>query len=435
MSILALLGTINKDDDLADCIRREIEEEQATLVHSRRRRNVRTCSETLRNLFLRVMDDEIEWCFKTRFNGTKSTVLKATHTLLREGVAKEIKNRLTSDNANELLLLYAETMSIFAKRVFRTCPRLEVDFIDKFYKFQLQSDVLQHPVFTGHLPLADRIAHVANLMTTLRGKFTVSPVVRIQQQDRTKQNRDNGLRDPFQFSRDAFRSFVDSIWSDYKCGDGSSDMDEYNEKRVVAAFCLLQLGIGGRARDLLLVNVASKVDECEVRVGHLTKRRHDSSEMSITKPVLRSVFGRVDGIDPSDSFLSLLCQARYWLVTKEVHGCNIRPEWIEETVISSQQSLLHLKYDKQWDKSSAVESLVQTMSAKMRRYLAKKDKTLHLFDRRGKGTHQLRKLYVACSHDEYTGVMKEPAWAQKVLGHAGYDTSLLYMSMSVQPDL
>jgi len=205
------------------------------------------------------------------------------------------------------------------------------------------------------------------------------------------------------------------------------------ELRVVAGLCLLQIGIGGRARDVILVNLMTPDNE-NIRVHNITKRKYELCDTCIEKPVLSMVFAPTTTKTSAELYMELLCDVRRCLTEYEIQNRTLREEWIKvKSYVCGETTyeLRYLDYDKQWDKEKPIEDVIQTWSAKMRRYLVLID-NMQIFTKNGRGTHHLRKLYVALSHAHHNNSMKEPAWALKVLGHTSYDTSLLYMNMQVK---
>jgi hypothetical protein len=197
---------------------------------------------------------------------------------------------------------------------------------------------------------------------------------------------------------------------------------------IAAKLCLLQLATGGRSRDVILVNIFTPINEEYIRVHNITKRKIDADVLVLAKPVLLSVFP-----GGTDEFMKCMAAARNAILSIDMH--RIPPEAVEMT---AWENVFYpsLRYNFQWNKITSVESTVQSWSGKMRRLLesiadSQTSPSLRALFGGGRGTHQLRKLYVVLSHRQSNTHMKEPAWIKHVLGHSTYDTSLLYNSMSI----
>ena len=360
------------------------------------------------------------WCYKRKRDGTPSRVLKATTTILREGICTEIKEHATPETLLDVLKVYVSHMERVRVRLFNE-KKTETDFVDKFYKLQLQNDILQTDTARAASCTSDIAGYtqwVKTVMSSLRRVFNVCATTRLSQQERTRHLRTKGLEEPLEITH------TECDWIVKMIRKVSEDTTEDKDIQIAASLCLLQLSTGGRARDIILVNVFTPAERGFVRVGNITKKRQEDGGFEITKPLLTLVFPAIE------SFMALLCRVRCYLLESASSTLNGCVQWNE----CREFKYPSLDYDKQWDKDTNVESFVQSWCAKMRRFLrvvmaTSSNETIHALLGRGRGTHQLRKLYVACSHNQAGKHMKEPAWTRRVLGHTSYETSLLYMNM------
>jgi len=420
MTVITLLCDLVGNVPLVECIQVELQSETAST-----KKNLRTGSVTLQSMVC----DELgypSWCYKRKRNGLPSTVLKVSLTLIREGVAAEVKELPFSV---DLLVNVCTVLNEVRMTLFSPFKKLESEFVDKFFKFQLQNDILSLPA-AREVSLAAGLEHyewIRTTMTRLRKTYNVSLNTRLAQQTRTNENRTRGLEAPLMITNDGCAVVIAELTTTFLNESASSDI------RIASALCLLQLACGGRARDVVLVNVVTPEDDVMVRVKNITKRKWDGKQFEIVKPVLTSVFPFFNEETPSFRFTNLLCVTRKLLIESEIEQGTLQSDWIKttDTVCGP---CLSLDYEKQWLKDTSIEKVVSRWSAKMRQVLTRvckrtKNETIIRLFSKGKGTHQLRKMYVVCSYQQTGSAMKEPAWAQRVLGHQGYETSLLYMNM------
>lgn len=401
---------------LSSVISQEIQDEFTTFGKTRQ------CSQTLQHLVAQMVN-QAPWCFKTKRNGNPSVMLKTSPTLIRLAMSNEIKTNLDSSSFHTVLKKYAELMQMLKRRFFCVSRRLETDFVDKFYKFEVQNDILKTDVaraVCGELDLCKYMTWVRTVILDMRSVFNVSFETRVHQQATTDERRIASLECPLKLSFEDVDVLIDALW-------GSMQSAPNEEDRAASMFCLLQLSCGGRARDVLLVNHIEALDDEVIKVTHLTKKKvHDHAD-EITKPVLAPVIGT------TANFLNTLALARSVLFSQEIVRGRLKPEWTQTDVSGCQL----LVYEKQWDKSNEIEQIVASWSARMRKVLLKavvgsQNLPLQSVFSKGKGTHQLRKLYVTCSHVDSKTDMKEAEWARWTLGHNQYNTSLLYTTMTVE---
>jgi hypothetical protein len=252
----------------------------------------------------------------------------------------------------------------------------------------------------------------------MRKIFTVDQNFREEQQKRTNEIRTGGLEHPLKLSSDDIQTLVNVLWHMHTHSPNT---------RIAAGLCLLQLATGGRSRDVILVNKITQ-EQDNIRVECLSKRKEDDGFV-ITKPILSLVFrGR------SESFLELFTETRRELFVQEKHL--LRADWIKWHDADG-EVYPSMAYRQQWDKKPEIERIIQCWSARMRRVLCAAavvsgNKVLRSLFSSRRGTHQLRKIYVACSHVQAGLNMKEVAWSKQVLGHQSYDTSLLYTTIALQ---
>lgn len=379
-----------------------------------------TGTEGIRVDVIRTMGTENSSCYKRKRDGTPSRVLKATSTLIREGVCSEIKKMSTPATLLDVLLVYAREMQGVKNRFF-VKKNDETDFVDKFYKLQVQNDILQTTdarEASGHLDTPGYSKWVRDVITRLRSVFRVSTATRLAQQERTRQIRTKGLEEPITITEDDCNRVITILKTI------SMDPTIPRDKSLASSLCLLQLATGGRARDVIFVNIVTPEEHGWVRISNITKKKIEDSDVEIVKPLLKSAF------ESTDEFMTVWCRIRTAILSIAPKEVLSYIQWNK----CGEYTYPSLDYQKQWDKSNQVESFIGAWSAKMRRILRSvsyrsRSKSVEDLLGRGKGTHQLRKLYVACSHRQSGTHMKEPAWAQRVLGHANYETSLLYTNM------
>lgn len=406
--MLGLLDQIRRNDELQSDIRKD--------------------SKRLKGLVFNSCGPDRSWCYKRKRDGTPSRCLKSETSLVREAVCLEVKLAVTSENFIETLLVYARAMESLRSCVFAGTPK-EVDLVDKFYKLQVQNDILQTDTARsacGTCAAGGYNSWVRSVIIEMRKHFNVSVSTRVQQKSRTDHIRRHGLESPLLMKETDVECFVRALHSGRDPNTTSAEWD------ILESLCLLQLSVGGRARDIIAFNAIEAVDDTYVRVTNVTKRKRENMNFSIVKPVVLTVF-------PDTSvFMEEFVKMRKSLFELEVARGTLTNSDLQ-TVGVLPFVYPCIDYEKQWDKSAQIEQVVQSWTAKMRRFLhrvaknTQNDIVCSLFCR-GKGTHQLRKLYVSCSHRQSGEYMKETAWAQRVLGHTSYDTSLLYTNMIITPN-
>ncbi len=374
------------------------------------KRNQTVGSATLQEIVanLRRMDMS---CYKKKRDGNPSKTLKSSLTLVREGVADELKQLSNRHECVDVLTTYAEAMNEFKKATLLDFPKLHGEFVDKFVKLQLRDDVLTQ--------WRDEFVDFQSFdqwrqseLEQFRLRCGVPITIRLQQQQRTDSNRDNGLRHPKRVSLDSVDAFATWLKKVVFWDVESNEEMPSTVLVVTASLCLLQLACGGRARDVILVNVIDKIDDNTIQVKNITKRKINSERLEINKPILKAAFS------DTDCFLDVLRRTRAYIVENAIDERKISRETV---TVDPASGLMHLKYEKQYDRDSGVEMTIQSWASRMRRLLKST----------GHGTHFLRKLYVAASYVQEGESMKEPAWAQSVLGHNQYETSLLYTSVQI----
>ena len=401
--ILFFLRWCPKQPELVQTIKTELAHSVAT------KRNQTVGSSTLQEIVANLKATD-ESCYKKKRDGTPSSVLKSSLTLIREGVAAELKQARNQREFVDSLLLCADAMSEFKQTLLADFPKLHSEFVDKFVKLQVRDELMVQ--WRGDYTTFEAFDQWRqSVLREFRTRCGVPVSIRQQQQQQTDSNRDNGLRHPQKVTIDSIDAFADSLkrvvyW------DTEKEETPPTELVVTASLCLLQLGCGGRARDVILVNVIDKIDKNTIRVKNITKRKITSEQLEIRKPVLKSAFS------DSDSFLDTLRQTRASIVDGAVKEGKIH---VDVTSVDPDTGILHLKYEKQYDRDTGIEGVIQSWASRMRRLLKST----------GHGTHFLRKLYVAASFVQEGESMKEPAWAQSVLGHSQYETSLLYTSVQI----
>lgn len=389
---------------LLQTIKTELAHEAAT------KRNQTVGSATLQELVAntRRMDQS---CYKKKRDGNPSNVLKSSLTLIREGVADELKRSPGRQECMDALTTYSEAMNDFKLATLTEFPKIHGEFVDKFVKLQLRDDVL----LKWRDQFSDFQAFETWRQSTLeafRRRCGVPLAIRLQQQEQTNDNRDKGLRYPKRVSLGSVNAFAEWLKGVVFWKAESGNEMPSTELVVTASLCLLQLACGGRARDVILVNAINKIDNTTINVRNITKRKINSERLEIAKPLLKVAFS------DTDSFLDVLRQTRAHIVESAVRQRTISRDAMVTDPVSG---ILYLHYEKQYDRDIGVETVIQSWSSRMRRLL----KTS------GHGTHFLRKLYVAASYIQEGESMKEPAWAQTVLGHTQYETSLLYTSVQI----
>jgi hypothetical protein len=366
------------------------------------------------------------WCYKKKRNGELSRCLKTAVSIFREGVCREIKQQATIENFVSLLYSYVELMQVVRCSIF-SAPAHEVDFVDKFYKLQLQGDLLKTDVarhVCGESGASGYVEWVRRVVSSLRTRFNVCVDTRSKQKERTSTIRTHGLEHPLCVKMSDVLHLVDALRSHIP------EQGQMSESALASSLCLLQLAVGGRARDIIAVNTIAITEDGLARIGNVTKRKTEMDDFCISKPVLLAAFS------DTLSFAELFMRTRETLFSLAISSgmlCVVDVQYIQ----TATSGYPVVNYATQWDKISRVESFVQSWCAKMRRHLravVHECNTPGLVSllSRGRGTHQLRKLYVACSYVQSGQHMKETAWAQRVLGHSSYDTSLLYTNMTIK---
>jgi hypothetical protein len=412
MSLYLALGSLLESKELVTKIRQEIVDEIEN-----KNGNLKMCSDTLRTMVLAILTSP-DWCFKKTRKGAKSRRYKASHTLLREGLCKELESVACSKESMALNLpLYIVLLERLRAAFFDDVSgQLECDFVDKFYKFDLE------PYLWTLREDMSQLEHgkwIRDVIKSCRSIFNVSAKTRQAQRDRTDELRTAGLESPTTITSEDCATLIDSLKSYSKLED---------DVGIAAGLCLLQLASGGRSRDVIFVNVFTPMNEEYIRVDNISKRKIDAEALVLAKPILLSVFP-----DGTTGFMKCVTRTRNALLNAEMH--RIPPEAVQ--MLNYDDDVYpSLRYDFQWNKNTSVESVVLSWSGKMRRLLesvvdGQASVTLRRLFGNGRGTHQLRKLYVILSHRQTNSSMKEPAWIKQVLGHSTYDTSLLYNSMSI----
>jgi hypothetical protein len=377
-------------------------------------------SPTLFENLLECIGPENSWCYKKKRDGNRSAAFKMCTTIVREGLCLEFKEQNTADRFTERLENIALLMNVF-KTVFLHTKKQQVDFVDKFYKHQVQNDILlTEPAKTASgvtIGWEEHWKWSRKVVETMRQLFTVDQKFREEQQVRTNTIRTHGLEHPIKLSSDDIMTLVSGLWH----------MRQHSSYRVAASLCLLQLATGGRSRDVIFVNKVQQ-EKDDVRVEYISKRREDDGFV-ITKPILKLVF-----YTRTESFIELFAETRRELFDREKHL--LKPEWVTWHDVDG-ETYPSMVYRQQWDKKTAIERIIQCWSARMRRVLCAIGAVSGNAVLRGlfggrKGTHQLRKIYVACSYVQSGSDMKEVAWGKQVLGHESYDTSLLYTTITIK---
>lgn len=399
--MLSFLRLFSLQPELVHAIKVEFAKSAAS------RRNQTIGSELLQTLLLTMRNFESS-CYKRKRDGTPSSAPKAALSLVRESIADDLQKFPSRATCVSALLEYATAMNDFKTLVLTECPKLHSEFVDKFVKLQLRDGVLTQ--WRGDFEnFATFDAWRRDVLEQFRVRCNVPLTIRREQQERTNDNRDRGLRYPTPVSLETLDRLAD--WLKSFVYRDNEIVRNFSTAAVTAALCLLQLGCGGRARDVILVNVIEAVDDKMIRVQNITKRKLEGASLEITKPVLQVAFKN------SDSFMELLCRVRVHITNK-----GVQEGFLTNAMVATHTNgVCHMDYQLQFDKNPAVESLVQSWASRMRR----------LLHSTGYGTHFLRKLYVVASYAQDGKEMKEPAWAQSVLGHNQYETSLLYTSVQI----
>lgn len=416
------------------------------------------------------------------------------HTLFPVLLGKEIQSYMDIYKQNEPTKPSTDTESEFKQRLVAVFTTMNTMRLNVFEPLVAMEHSLEHNWVNGMLR-AFRITFASQagedyfglwflevVIADVKTLFRESKESKAIKTNRTNKLRNSGLENPVNVDKSLLFAVVRFLWSivltpgDDRHGRmGELVFDKNEPRRIAAALCILQLGCGSRARGVIAVNTIRQFEHENANtlfpfaarnvivVGNLTKKasvarirasthsQNYSTIDEITKPILFDFFDpmqmfpgvrQLDVISPhitldgncelirthqTSVFIDMLAAVRAVVLAGMSSG------YVESIPTRHTQPLKHVTSEQQTKRNPEILKITLAWEASMVRVLKEADKQ-YKFDVfvGGKGTHQLRKLYVAFSYVAYTDQsMKEVAWAQRVLGHADPMTSLLYTSMKI----
>jgi hypothetical protein len=220
-----------------------------------------------------------------------------------------------------------------------------------------------------------------------------------------------------------------------------------------AQLILLQLVCGSRSLGVYLMNRFTKVDADYVQVHNITKQLDEVTRRA-RRAKKRWRGGHVTHIPPEELITSITRPINHYLLDRRILSSMINGTLYVDNVSNGTGAFMrmirevrytmrtHALYDgikmsneggftteQLFVSESPTPAILYAVMNRWRKNVTSLAKNAFGGDVI-KGTHSLRKMYLALAFDKYgKHKMKEPAFASRVFGHKGYSTSLYYTNI------
>lgn len=216
-----------------------------------------------------------------------------------------------------------------------------------------------------------------------------------------------------------------------------------------AQLILLQLVCGSRALGVYLMNHFTKVDADHVEVRNITKQLDEVTRRA-RRAKKRWRGGHVTHVPPEEEIAAITRPINHHLLDRRILSSMINGTLYVDNVSNGTTAFMRMIRDVRYTmKDHALYDGIKMKIGGLQLYVSESHppELLHAVMNKWrknvtslaknafggdviKGTHSLRKMYLAIAFDKYgKHKMKEPAFASQVFGHKGYSTSLYYTNI------